>query len=115
MRSVTSSSPDRVFGALSDATRRAILDLLREQDELAAGQIADHFPTISRPAVSKHLRVLRDAGLVRSEERGRENHYRLDASPLGSVQLEWLDRFVPFWEQSLERLKRRAESSRAER
>ena len=110
MRSVT-ASPDRIFSALSDATRRAILDLLRVEDELGAGEIADRFATISRPAVSKHLRVLREAGLVRAAARGRENRYTLDAEPLGHVQQGWLDRFAPYWEQSLERLKRSAEAA----
>jgi DNA-binding transcriptional ArsR family regulator len=103
---------DRVFGALADPTRRAILDLLREREQLTAGQIASQFPSMSRPAVSKHLGVLRAAGLVRAEERGRENHYTLDAEPIGQVQREWLDRFAPFWDESLRRLKTRAESRR---
>ena len=86
---------DQVFPALADPTRRAILDVLREHSSLTAGAIAARFPAISRPAVSKHLGVLRAAGLVRAEERGRENHYTLDARPLGELQREWLDRFAP--------------------
>jgi DNA-binding transcriptional ArsR family regulator len=109
---VKSSSPDAVFSALSDGTRRGILDLLREQGTLTAGEIAARFPAISRPAVSKHLRVLRSATLVRAEERGREWHYRLDARPLGAVQREWLDAFAPYWEESLRRLKRESEADR---
>ena len=103
---------DLVFGALSDATRRAILDLLREHQELTAGDIAGRFQRISRPAVSKHLRVLREAGLVHATERGRENRYRLDARPLAEVQRNWLDEFAPHWEHSLELLKQRAETPR---
>ena len=103
------SSADLVFGALSDATRRTILALLLAHEQLTAGRIADEFPHLSRPAVSKHLRVLRDAGLVQAEEHGRENHYTLDARPLAEVQRRWLDQFVPHWEQSLERLKSQAE------
>jgi DNA-binding transcriptional ArsR family regulator len=102
---------DDVFAALADPTRRAILDLLREHASLTAGEIAARFSTISRPAVSKHLRVLRNARLVRAEERGRENHYTLQAEPLREVQREWLDRFTPYWEQSLERLKQQAEGN----
>lgn len=104
-----SSKADRVFGALTDATRRAILDLLREHGRMTAGEIADRFPRLSRPAVSKHLRVLREAGLVHAEERGRENHYTLDARPLADIQRGWLEAFAPHWERSLDRLKRRAE------
>ena len=97
------------FGALADPTRRAILDLLREHPTLTAGEIAAHFPLISRAAVSKHLRVLRQARLVKARERGREWHYTLDARPLAEVYLEWLNRFAPYWEESLQRLKRQTE------
>ncbi len=97
------------FGALADPTRRAILDLLREHPALNAGEIAARFPRISRAAVSKHLRVLRQARLVKARERGREWHYTLDARPLAEVYLEWLDRFAPYWDESLQRLKQRAE------
>ena len=100
---------DAVFSALADPTRRTILDLLREHERLTAGEIAARFPAMSRPAVSKHLRVLREADLVQAREQGRENHYTLDSRPLAEVQREWLDRFTPHWEQSLRRLKREAE------
>jgi len=112
MLSVSLSTADRVFGALTDGTRRSILDLLREREVMTAGEIADRFPRISRPAVSKHLRVLREAGLVQAEERGRENHYSLDARPLADIQLGWLDQFAPHWERSLEQLKGQAEKHR---
>ena len=104
-----SSPPDVVFSALADPTRRGILDLLRVEETLTAGEIAGAFPKLSRPAVSKHLRVLRQASLVQAEERGREWHYTLDAAPLAQVQREWLDRFAPLWEESLARLKAEAE------
>jgi DNA-binding transcriptional ArsR family regulator len=100
---------DRVFAALADPTRRAILDLLRERPSMPAGEIAARFPAISRPAVSKHLGVLRGAHLVTTREQGREHHYTLDARPLAELQRDWLDRFAPYWEESLARLKREAE------
>ena len=78
---------------------------------MTAGDIALQFPSISRPAVSKHLRVLRTAGLVQTEERGREVRYALDSKPIGAVQRDWLDRFTPHWEASLRRLKANVESS----
>jgi DNA-binding transcriptional ArsR family regulator len=112
---MSSSGTDRVFGALTDATRRSILDLLRQRADMTAGEIAGRFPRITRPAVSKHLRVLREAGLVHAEERGRENHYTLDARPLAEIQVDWLDRFAPHWEQSLGKLKRQAEKPRRAR
>ncbi len=102
---------DRTFTAVADPTRRAILDLLREHGSLTAGQIAARFPAMSRPAVSKHLGVLRSASLVHAHERGRENHYTLDARPLGEIQRDWLNGFIPHWEQSLRQLKQHAESS----
>jgi DNA-binding transcriptional ArsR family regulator len=107
-------STDRTFVALADATRRAILDLLREHESMTAGGIASRF-AISRPAVSKHLRVLREARLVRAEERGREIHYSLDAAPIGQVHRDWLAAFAPHWERSLERLKRESERRRRTR
>jgi DNA-binding transcriptional ArsR family regulator len=109
---MTSSAADTVFTALSDPTRRAILQLLLDHPSLSAGAIAARFPSISRPAVSKHLRVLRQALLVRATEVGREHHYRLEAAPLGAVQREFLDAFVPHWERSLELLKHHAEAPR---
>jgi DNA-binding transcriptional ArsR family regulator len=97
------------FSALADPTRRGILELLREEDTLTAGEIAARFPRISRAAVSKHLGVLRRARLVRARERGRERHYHLDPGPLDAIYREWLSRFVPQMEDSLRRLKRRVE------
>ena len=101
------------FAALADPTRRAILDLLRERESMTAGKIAARFPRMSRAAVSKHLRVLREARLVGAREEGREWHYRLDARPLAEIHRDWLGKFAPLWEESLERLKRRAEGPRS--
>jgi DNA-binding transcriptional ArsR family regulator len=106
------SNTDLVFGALADQTRRGILELLREREVMSAGQIAANFQRISRPAVSKHLRVLREAGLVQWQERGREIHYALDVRPLADVHRSWLEQFVPMWEGSLQRLKHQAERPR---
>ena len=100
------------FTALADPTRRAILELLREEPGLAAGAIAARFPDVSRPAISKHLGVLRRARLVRAREVGREWHYTVDARPLAEIYMEWLEGFAPLMEQSLERLKYRVEGIR---
>ena len=97
------------YAALADPTRRAILDLLREQPGANAGEIAARFSRISRPAVSKHLRVLRDAKLVTAEEQGREWRYQLDPQPLADIYFGWLQSFAPMWEESLGQLKRRVE------
>ena len=66
---------DDALRAVADPTRRAILRLVRE-DELAAGEIATHFPSMSRPAVSQHLRVLADSGLVEVRPDGNRRMYR---------------------------------------
>ena len=71
---------DHVVGAIADPVRREILALLRG-GPMPAGAIADRF-AISRPAVSRHLRVLREAGLVVDTPQGRERVYRLDVRPL---------------------------------
>ncbi len=75
---------DDVAFAIADPVRREILLLLR-RGPLAAGSIADRFD-ISRPAVSRHLRVLRKARLVRDEIDGRQRFYRLDPRPLGALE-----------------------------
>lgn len=75
---------DCVAQALADPIRRDILRMVRERP-LSAGAIAGAFP-VSRPAVSRHLRVLRAAGLVRDEASGRERVYRLDAAPLRALE-----------------------------
>jgi DNA-binding transcriptional ArsR family regulator len=112
---VTLSKREAVFDALADPTRRGILDLLRRRPVMTAGEIAGAFPRISRPAASRHLRVLRDAGLVAAQEVGREWHYRLEPGPLRDMQEEWLAAFAPLWQTSLRKLKRRAEAEKQER
>jgi DNA-binding transcriptional ArsR family regulator len=97
------------YRAIADPTRRRILDLLRDEGPLRAGDIAGRFRGMSRPAVSKHLRVLREAGLIEDRESGRERWYHLDALPLVSVQI-WLSRYEAYWRDRLEALKRLAES-----
>lgn len=103
-----------VFEALADPTRRGILDLLRRRDVMTAGEIAAAFPRITRPAVSRHLRVLRNANLVLVTEDGREWHYRLNIDPLRDMQEEWLSAFTPMWDTSLSQLRRQAEDEKNE-
>ncbi|TQM77894.1 ArsR family transcriptional regulator [Saccharothrix saharensis] len=78
-------------GAVADPVRREILEMLRADARLSAGQIAERF-AISRPAVSRHLRVLRESGLVRDELVGRQRFYVLDASRLTPLA-RWLASF----------------------
>lgn len=101
------SNLDDVFQALSDPTRRGILRLLREHDELATGEIARRFP-VSRPAVSRHLRVLVETDLVEREKEGRNQIYRLSAEPLEDAT-RWLLEYRDLWRHGLANLKRYVE------
>lgn len=100
-RSVT-YSPEVTFSALADPTRRAVLDLLRQGSQ-PAGRIAQAFP-ISRPAISKHLRLLRRAHLVQEHRQGRHRFYHLNPAPLQAVD-SWLEHYRAFWTTSLTNLK----------
>jgi DNA-binding transcriptional ArsR family regulator len=100
-RSVTHST-EAAFQALADPTRRAVLDLLRRGSQ-PAGQIAQSFP-ISRPAISKHLRLLRRAHLVQERREGRNRVYQLNPEPLRAVD-RWLDQYRVFWQANLASLK----------
>jgi DNA-binding transcriptional ArsR family regulator len=95
--SVTRSA-DTTFSALSDPTRRAVLDLLCQGSQ-PAGRIAQAFP-VSRPAISKHLRLLRRAHLVQERREGRHRVYRLNPGPLQAVDF-WLNQYRVFWQANL--------------
>jgi DNA-binding transcriptional ArsR family regulator len=97
-----------VFRALADPTRRRILGLLRVSVH-SVGELAGQFP-MSRPAISKHLRLLRSAGLVVSHRRGTARICALNAQPLRAVN-EWLRDYQRFWEGSLRRLKQFVEEN----
>ncbi len=97
------------FAAIADPTRRGILDLLR-RGSLNAGAIAHRFPEISRPAVSKHLAILRRSRLVLVRRRGRELRYNLNAEPLREVDV-WLRRYQDFWGRRLEAFKAYVETA----
>jgi DNA-binding transcriptional ArsR family regulator len=91
------------FAAIADPTRRAILDAIRGR-ERSAGEIAALFP-VSRPAISRHLRVLRTAGLVRERRVAQSRLYSLDPAPLRDIE-RWLDHYKVFWAARLHDLKR---------
>ncbi len=95
-------NPEVTFQALADPTRRAVLDLLRRGSQ-PAGQIASAFP-VSRPAISKHLRLLRRAHLVREHREGRHRVYQLNPEPLRAVD-SWIEQYRVFWTKSLNNLK----------
>jgi DNA-binding transcriptional ArsR family regulator len=83
--------PDAIFAAIADPRRRAILEYLRE-GERNAGEIADRFD-VSWPAISRHLRILRSAGLVREMRAGRNRVYDLNQGALVSVLTAWVTQF----------------------
>lgn len=87
--------------ALADPTRRRILELL-VGGEVPAGELAEAF-SVSRPAVSRHLRVLREAGLVHSRVEGQRRLYALDPRPLAEVDA-WLERYRHLWAHRLDAL-----------
>ncbi|MBT2697642.1 winged helix-turn-helix transcriptional regulator [Bacillus sp. ISL-40] len=97
-----SSAKHDVFQAIADPTRRKLLKLL-SKEEMPVTAISEHFP-ISRTAVSKHLRVLADAGLVKERKAGRETRYKLEPEPLNELK-DWLQYFELFWENKLSALR----------
>ena len=95
-----------VYRAIADPTRRAILDRLRA-GPTAVNALSDEFAQ-SRPAISKHLRVLRQARLVTEQRSGRERLYQLQPAPLQQV-VGWIEGYRAFWQISLTNLKRHLE------
>jgi len=99
----TPNREQEVFGAISHPARRRMLDLLVEADR-SVNTIAGQFQ-MSRPAVSQHLRILLDAGLVTEQRHGRERRYHLVPEKLGPVR-EWIAHYEKFWDDHLERLQK---------
>jgi DNA-binding transcriptional ArsR family regulator len=97
----------KVLDALADPTRRAVFERLRAAPQ-TVGELAAHMP-VSRPAVSQHLKVLKDAGLVRDEARGTARIYRIHAEGLRELR-DWLD---GFWDDALARFKDYAEGDKS--
>ena len=95
-----------MFDALGDATRRRVLELVRENGPAPVGSVADAMP-VSRPAVSQHLKVLEGAGLVTCTKRGTRHLYAVRPDGLAVLRL-WLD---GFWDDALIRFKAAAEGS----
>lgn len=100
---VTSTHKPDVFDAISHPARRRMLDLLVEADR-SVNTITGSF-RMSRPAVSQHLRVLREAGLVTERRHGRERRYRLVPERLRPVK-DWLAHYEAFWDTHLQRLQK---------
>jgi DNA-binding transcriptional ArsR family regulator len=99
---------DRVFSALVDPTRRAILARLEAEESLTIGALAEPF-AIKLPAVMKHLDVLGQAGLITRSKHGRTVDVRLAPAPLREA-VDWLARYQRFWSPALDRLAAYAEA-----
>lgn len=106
---VNSSSLDATFSALSDPSRRAILARLARSEQ-TVGELARPLP-MSLPAVSKHIRILENAGLVATRKEGRSRHLRLVPRALAPAQ-DWIARHTAFWEDSLDALGRYLHATR---
>lgn len=96
----------QAYAAVAEPSRRLILDLLRER-ERSVGDLVDRVG-LSQPGVSKHLRLLREAGLVEARAEGRQRVYRLRAEPLAEVD-RWLAPYRALWSASLDALERHLE------
>lgn len=108
-RTTASLDLDAVFAALAHPIRRAILEQLAAGDAVVGDLAAPH--KVSLPAISKHLRVLEEAGLVKVSPQGRVHRCRLDAAPL-SAAFGWLTRYRVLWEDRFDRLARHLEKDR---
>jgi DNA-binding transcriptional ArsR family regulator len=105
---------DAVWKALSDPTRREILDLLR-QGPRTTTEIVDEFPHLTRFGVMKHIDVLRAAGLINTREEGRQRVNSLNAVPIRRIYERWVSRYEEFWADKLLRLKEDVEKGRGQK
>ena len=93
---------EKVFAAIGDGTRRTLLRRLAEEGEKTVTELVEPL-SISQPAVSKHLRCLREAGLVQRRTEGRQRIYTIDARKL-RVVYDWVSHFERFWDEKLDAL-----------
>lgn len=103
---------DEVWKALSDNTRRSILDLLRHGPRTTT-QIVEAFPHLSRFGVMKHMEVLREAGLIHTREESRQRINSLNVVPIRQIYERWVGRFEELWASHLLRIKEDAEAKAA--
>jgi DNA-binding transcriptional ArsR family regulator len=104
---------DSVWKALSDSTRRSILDLLR-QGPRTTTQIVEAFPHLSRFGVMKHIEVLREASLIRTREERRQRINSLNVVPIRQIYERWVGRFEELWTSHLLRIKEDVEAKALE-
>jgi DNA-binding transcriptional ArsR family regulator len=100
---------DGVWKALSDHTRRSILDLLRRGPRTTT-EIVEAFPQLTRFGVMKHIDVLREAGLIHTREEGRQRINSLNVVPIRQIYERWVGRFEELWVSHLLRIKEEAEA-----
>ena len=105
-----SQSTSKVFTAIADPNRRAILDLLAVKPR-SAGEIVSHFPKLTQPGVSQHLRVLRDAQLVSVAVNAQQRIYTLKPDGLRELH-KWLSRYQEFWTDKLDALEEYLDKSK---
>jgi DNA-binding transcriptional ArsR family regulator len=101
------------FSAIADPTRRVMLDMLVECS-CSAGDIVNAFPKISQPAVSKHLRILRDAGLVSVQVHAQQRLYSLEPKALAELDA-WIAKYKVFWSDSLNALEQHLDKKREQK
>ncbi len=97
-----SNAPDLVFKSLADPTRRALFERLSRDGEQTVRALTDQ-SGVSQPAVSKHLGVLKHAGLVRDRRAGRETHYSAEPQALAPL-IDWMGLYGAFWRERFDRL-----------
>ena len=99
-----SNAPDLLFKSLADPTRRALFERLSQEGEQTVRVLTDR-AGISQPAVSKHLGILKNAGLVRARHHGRQTHY--SARPVALAPLvDWMSDYSSFWQSRFARLEK---------
>ncbi len=98
------------FTALSDSNRRKIIELLAKRGPLSASQIGEQFP-VSPPAISQHLKVLREADLVRVEKRAQQRIYSINPEAIHEVE-DWAERVARLWNQRFDALERLLEKEK---
>jgi DNA-binding transcriptional ArsR family regulator len=96
------ATPNELFATLADPTRRAIFERLSRDGELTVRVLTEH-SGVSQPAVSKHLAVLKLAGLVRDRREGRQTHYSAQPQSLAPL-IDWMSLYGAFWDDRFDRL-----------
>jgi DNA-binding transcriptional ArsR family regulator len=96
------TAPDVIFKSLADPTRRALFESLSRHGEQTVRILTDN-SGVSQPAVSKHLRVLKNAGLVRARHKGRQTHYCAQPRALAPL-VDWMSYYSRFWHERFDRL-----------